>query len=243
MHVEDHPFKYAIIENFLPLDFANKIYRELRDLKPNESWYQYESPFEKKLATDKWVNFPGYTKKFLQSTFTSMMINEIEKRFEIEGLVGDPALRGGGIHMHEPGGFLDIHADFNIHPKLKLHRRMNGILFINRDWEDEWGGCLEFWSKDMKTCEKKIAPKFNRLVLFEITDDSYHGLPEPVKCPEGHRRMSLAFYLYSGDRPEDQKSQAHSTLFKARPGDTTTPDIELLRAQRGKGRLNDNVKS
>ncbi len=235
------PFKHIILDGFLPGAFADKIYKELREIEITDEWYKYESPFEKKRATDNWKLFPPHVERFLMTTLTGPFIKTVENQLEIKGLVADGALRGGGIHMQESGSFLSIHADFNKHPDIHLHRRANGILFMNKQWDTEWGGNLEFWNKDMTKCEKSIFPKFNRLVLFEINDTAYHGLPDPITCPETHRRMSLAFYLYSADRPEHEKSEPHSTLFQRRPQDPTSPEIEELRAKRAKSRLASNV--
>lgn len=84
---------------------------------------------------------------------------------------------GGGLHELRNGGYLNVHADFNRHPKLKLDRRLNVLIYLNKDWISEYGGELQLWDKEMKNCEKKIIPIFNRMVIFSTTDFSYHGNP------------------------------------------------------------------
>jgi Rps23 Pro-64 3,4-dihydroxylase Tpa1-like proline 4-hydroxylase len=239
--VSNEPFRHVILDNFLPLGFADNVYKELKDIEITDEWYKYESPWEKKRSTDKWELFPKFISQFMMTSLTGPFIKMVEEMLDINALAGDGSLRGGGIHCQERDSFLGIHADFNVHPQLKLHRRVNGILYMNKEWDDDWNGFLEFWSSDMERCEKRIAPKFNRLVLFEIHDKAFHGLPDPVTCPNTHRRMSLAFYLYSADRPDNEKTLPHSTLFQKRPQDITTPELEELRSKRNKGRLASNV--
>jgi Rps23 Pro-64 3,4-dihydroxylase Tpa1-like proline 4-hydroxylase len=138
-----------------------------------------------------------------------------------EGLIPDPHFAGGGLHQILPGGFLEVHADFNRHPRFDLDRRLNVLLYLNKDWQPEWGGQLELWDPTMTRAEQVIDPVFNRTVIFSTTDTSYHGHPDPLRCPEGRSRRSLATYYYSNGRPEDENAEWHSTLWQQRPaGDT-----------------------
>ncbi|NEN95926.1 MAG: 2OG-Fe(II) oxygenase, partial [Moorea sp. SIO3I7] len=132
-----------------------------------------------------------------------------------------PHFVGGGLHQIEKGGYLKIHADFNRHTKLRLDRRLNLLIYLNKDWQEDYGGHFEMWDTEMTQSQKKILPVFNRCVIFSTTDFSYHGHPEPLTCPEGRTRKSLALYYYSNGRPAEElsKSGDHSTLFKARPGE------------------------
>jgi hypothetical protein len=117
------------------------------------------------------------------------------------------------------GGHLKVHADFNRHPKTELERRLNVLIYLNRDWKDEYGGAFELWNEDMTRCETKVMPYFNRCVVFSTTSRSFHGHPEPLECPEDRTRKSLALYYYTKDRPAAEKRWEHNTLFKARPGE------------------------
>ncbi len=113
------------------------------------------------------------------------------------------------------GGFLKVHADFNWHPKLKLDRRLNVLIYLNRDWKDEYGGALELWDRSMTGPEKSVLPVFNRTVVFSTTDFSYHGHPHPLACPEATTRKSVSLYYYSNGRPDEEKSAPHDTIFPA----------------------------
>ena len=135
-----------------------------------------------------------------------------------ETLITDPYLAGGGLHELKDGGHLNVHADFNQHPKMKLDRRLNILIYLNHKWGENNGGHLELWNKEMKECEKKILPIFNRMVVFSTTDFSYHGNPNEVIVNEDNSRKSIALYYYSNGRPSsERKLGLHSTIFRKRP--------------------------
>ena len=141
-----------------------------------------------------------------------------------EILIPDPYLIGGGLHELRNDGFLNIHADFNRHPKMKLDRRLNILIYLNKDWKNEYGGQLQLWDKNMKKCEQNIVPTFNRMVIFSTTDSSYHGNPIKVCHPKLISRKSIAMYYYSNGRPSSENQLGdHSTIFRKRPD---TKDVD-----------------
>ena len=96
------------------------------------------------------------------------------------------------------GGKLNTHLDYSIHPKLGLQRKLNLIVYLNSRWKENWGGSLGLWgnksNKKPGRLIKTVAPKFNRAILFDTTQNSWHGLPDPIKCPKNEFRKSLAIY-------------------------------------------------
>jgi Rps23 Pro-64 3,4-dihydroxylase Tpa1-like proline 4-hydroxylase len=146
------------------------------------------------------------------------MLGFLQELTGIEGLIPDPYFIGGGLHQIMPGGFLEVHADFNRHTKLKLDRRLNVLLYLNHDWKEEYGGHFELWNKDMSAMVHKILPLFNRMAMFSTTSTSFHGNPTPVACPPGGSRKSIAVYYYTNGRPEEERNEGHDTLFQARNG-------------------------
>lgn len=137
----------------------------------------------------------------------------------IAGLLPDPHMTGGGLHQYLPGAELRVHADFNKLPGTGLDRRLNLLLYLNPTWDDDWGGALELWDRGMQACVQRIAPIANRCVVFSTTRDSYHGMPDALRCPDGVTRRSLALYYYSNGRPEHERGPDHSTLWQTRPGE------------------------
>jgi len=139
-----------------------------------------------------------------------------------EKLVPDPYLEGGGYHQIKSGGFLKVHVDFHKHRDMQLDRRINVLVYLNEDWPEEYGGHFELWERDMSACAVKVAPLFNRLVVFSTTDYSWHGHPDALTCPPDRSRRSLALYYYTNGRPADEiKPENRSritTTFTAREG-------------------------
>ncbi|MCT7949703.1 2OG-Fe(II) oxygenase [Ancylothrix sp. C2] len=213
------PFPHIVIDNFLPEWVLEGILEEFPKPKSID-WQKFENSAEKKLASKGEMQMGDKTRLLLYQLNSSTFINFLEKLTGIDGLVPDPHFVGGGLHQIERGGFLKMHVDFNKHGQLKLDRRLNLLIYLNKNWQEEYGGYLELWDSEMTRCEKKILPIFNRCVVFSTTDFSYHGHPEPLTCPEGQTRKSLALYYYSNGRPAHEiAEEGHSTVFKARPTD------------------------
>ena len=213
------PFPHIVIDNFLPEFVLDNILTEFPK-SGDIDWQKFENKAEKKLANKHEKNMGDNTRSLLYQFNSSTFIEFLEGITGIEGIIPDPHFEGGGLHQIERGGYLKMHVDFNRNNKLRLDRRLNLLLYLNKDWKEEYGGYLELWDKEITQCEKKILPVFNRLVIFTTTDFSYHGHPEPLTCPEGWTRKSLALYYYTNGRPAEEISgKAHSTIFQARPGE------------------------
>lgn len=213
---EAKPFPHIVIDNFLPQSILNSILEEFPS--PDKiDWKSFNNSAEKKLASTSELQMGVNTRLLLQQLNSSTFINFLEQLTGIEGIIPDPHFVGGGLHQIETGGFLKIHTDFNRHKRLHLDRRLNLLIYINKQWKEEYGGHFEMWNTEMTKCEKKILPIFNRCVIFSTTDFSFHGHPEPLTCPEDRTRKSLALYYYTNGRPAEEVAKAHSTLFKDRP--------------------------
>jgi Rps23 Pro-64 3,4-dihydroxylase Tpa1-like proline 4-hydroxylase len=217
------PFPHIVIDNFLPEAILDEILTEFPDPK-QIAWKSFANQAEKKLASRDEKQMGDATRFLLYQFNSSTFISFLEKLTGIPGVIPDPHFEGGGLHQIERGGYLKMHVDFNRHERLQLDRRLNVLIYLNRDWQEEYGGHLELWDKDMTACAKKILPVFNRCVVFSTTDFSYHGHPEPLTCPEDRTRRSLALYYYSNGRPASETlGTAHSTIFR----DKTNQVIDL----------------
>lgn len=144
--------------------------------------------------------------------------NLISSICNIPQLISDPELVGGGLHQIMNGGYLDVHVDYNFHPQTKLHRRLNLLLYLNKDWKQEYEGYLELWDMDAKKQLDAIAPIFNRAVIFETNEISYHGHPRPLNMPPDVMRKSLAVYYYSKEREESEVAIEHNTIYRQTTG-------------------------
>jgi hypothetical protein len=228
------PFYYHIIDNFLDLSTARKIQQEFPDYH-SSIWFEYNNPLEVKRSCNNWYYFGQETYKLFSFLNSPEFIAQLKKITGIKTLYPDIGLHGGGMHMTGKGGKLNIHLDYSIHPKLKLQRKLNLILYLTENWEYDWGGNLQFWSHNAKTKkpDKKIVTIdniFNRAILFDTTQNSWHGFPEPIQCPENVYRKSLAIY-YLTDPPEgiDQRPRA---LYAPTKEQENNPEILKLIEER-----------
>lgn len=207
------PFPHIVLDSLFDDSALDAVLREFPGPE-GMKWRSFDSPMEKKLGYYHETSAISPTvREFLNDMNSFEMLLWLEALTGIEGLIPDPYFGGGGLHQIEPGGFLKIHADFNVHPKLKLDRRLNMLVYLNRDWRDEYGGHLELWDRDKTTCRAKILPLFNRTVIFSTTDTSFHGHPHPLTAPAGTSRKSVSLYYYTAGRPESERSAPHDTLF------------------------------
>ncbi len=208
------PYAHGSFDNFLPPEVLERVKEELKELPEAESSFNRA---QEKLKTSYIPErLPPYTRSLFYALNSRPFIAFLEELTGIDGLIPDPYFIGAGIHVVANGGHLDIHADFNHHGKMNLERRLNVLIYLNKDWKEEWGGSFEVWDKNMKGKVKSFVPLFNRMVCFNTSSDSWHGNPETVNHPEGEPRMSIALYYYTASWDETRKS--HSTLFKPRPG-------------------------
>ena len=208
------PFPHTVIDGLIPDDVAKGILEEFPPLD-DEAWFRIRDYGK----TDKLGIFdPALMGPLTRHMFNEFnagpMIRFIERLTGIKGLVADPHLVGGGLHVAMPNGYLDIHADFNVHQMLHLERRVNLLLYLNPDWDEQWGGQFELWPKDLSRCVERVAPLFNRAVIFSTADDAFHGHPDPLACPPDTARRAIAFYYYTADRPAAERSEPHITLYR-----------------------------
>jgi hypothetical protein len=213
------PFPHAVIDGVLPEAVLDAVVAEFPD--PDRTWRSFDDRNQKKFgATAAEAELGDVTRNVLAEFNGAAFLGFVQALTGIdEPLIPDPHYKGGGLHQIPPGGYLAVHADFNLHPLFNLDRRVNVLLYLNRDWDPAWGGQLELWDRSMTRAEKRIDPVFNRMVIFSITDTAFHGHPDPLRCPPGRARRSLAFYYYSNGRPEHEQAERHTTLFQSRPAE------------------------
>ena len=194
-----------------------------------EAEMSFDRPQEKLKTSYLPERLPLYTKNLFYALNSRPFILFLEELTGIGGLIPDPYYAGGGVHVVSNGGHLDIHADFNHHGKLNLERRINVLIYLNKDWQAEWGGSFEIWGEGMTTKVDSFVPIYNRMVCFNTGSTTWHGNPEPVNHPKGEPRMSLALYYYTATWDHTRKE--HTTLFKPRPGTTDQRDRLIARRE------------
>ncbi|HLX89222.1 MAG TPA: 2OG-Fe(II) oxygenase [Acidimicrobiales bacterium] len=204
-----------MIDGFLDRDSAEAVAREL-EATDTTWWHRDDHPDQ---VAKQWMDdpsrLPPSTAEALRFMNSPSACDFLSVLTGIGDLRPDDSYLGGGVHVTSRGGRLGVHSDFNIHPQSKLHRRVNALLFLNRDWDPLWQGQLELWSKTLDEVSVSVDPNLNRLVVFTITDDAFHGVPTPLACPPDRHRFSLALYYYTADRPEHEKAPFHWAAWQA----------------------------
>ena len=222
------PFPHIVLDDFFDEAVLDNVLGEFPGPDDIE-WRKFSDYNEIKLASTVERQLGRATRTLIHQLNSSPFIEFLERVTGIAGLLPDPHLEGGGLHQILPGGKLGVHADFNKSLRLKLDRRLNLLVYLNREWQEDYGGHLELWDTEMKECVRRVLPVFNRVVIFSTTDFSHHGHPTPLSCPPERTRKSLALYYYSNGRPvEEVKTGAHSTLFRMRPGEREPLSLRLV---------------
>ena len=208
------PFPHWVMDGFLEPAAAQRI-AEAFDAIPDEAWFARRHRHSLKWVTRDVAGLPAAIQDALtrlNSDATRWWLGHLTK---IDPVLADPDYKGGGCHQSRPGSFLDLHADFTIHEALHARRCLNLLIYLSPHYDDRWGGHLELWDRDLQACWARIAPHFNRAVLFETSATSFHGHPDPMRGPAHARRNSLALYYYTPWRDGD--ARLPTTVYRARP--------------------------
>lgn len=206
------PFRYLVVDNFLIPQKAEELLQHYPPVDhgvwDGTTYINQKNKFQQREFAKESV-FAEVFNELNDSEF----LKDVSAITEIQDLIPDDKLFGGGLHQSINGAFLDVHVDYNIHPETKLHRRLNILVYMNKDWREEYEGYLQLWDMDKKELIGNIAPVFNRMVMFETNEISFHGHPKPLKTPQGVTRKSLAAYYYTQTRPASEIAQAHNTIY------------------------------
>ena len=229
-YLKSKPYPHLVVKNFFDKKFLSNVLKEFPNLSKINSSNNYNNKNEIKFANNKRENFKKNTKILFDYLNSKDFLNFLQKVTSIkENILPDPHLSGGGLHEIKRGGVLKIHTDFSKHPFKNLDRRINVLIYLNKNWKKNYGGNLELWNKSMDKCIKKIAPNFNTMVIFSTNDFTNHGHPNPLKCPKNMSRKSIATYYFSRGRPLNEIAKVikkNTTVFKGRHGDKNDVSVK-----------------
>ncbi|WP_074655911.1 2OG-Fe(II) oxygenase [Terriglobus roseus] len=224
-----NPFRHVIIDNFFHEDVAQRLAEEFPAFD-GPAWSVYHNPIEIKKALNHWDRFPKTTYAAFSFLNSKEFVAEMAKLANLP-LSADPGLHGGGWHAHAQGGKLNAHLDYSIHPKLGKERILNLIIYITPDWKEEWNGALGLWKDDSGApgeLVRRIPNLFNRAVIFDTSQKSWHGLPDPVESPKEKVRNSMAVYYLC--EPRKEASDRGRALFAPHGAQANDPEVlELIR--------------
>jgi Rps23 Pro-64 3,4-dihydroxylase Tpa1-like proline 4-hydroxylase len=215
------PFPHVVIDQLLDEELIERVQREY-PLPDNPIWQHYDDKDIQIKTRTNWrseADIPHDTRELVRTLNSGRFLRALSQLTGIKNLISDPYLTGGGESSVYRGGMLDIHCDGNWHDAMAVHRRLNAILYLNKNWQESWGGQLEFWDRKMQGCVQKIAPNYNRFVVFLTNDFTFHGHPQPLDCPADESRKSLILYYYTSsprDADEIARKDAHRALWRNR---------------------------
>ncbi len=226
------PFDHIVLDDFFDPKVASSLSEEFPEFQ-SPVWHEYRNAIEIKKTCNDYNEFTPLTYALFAYLNSPGFLTCLETFTGISPLFPDPGLNGGGWHIHARGGKLNQHLDYNIHPKLGLQRKLNLIVYMNAQWQDTWGGELGFWSAKAKKKTPEdlievIVPKFNRAVLFDTTQNSWHGLVGPVNGPEGQCRKSIAIY-YLTVPPDGEENRGKALFAPAKGQERDAAVLDLIR--------------
>ena len=209
------PFPHVVLDDVLVPEVFERAAEEFPAMR-DESWNGYLHVNETKYSNttpDSWgPTLQAVAREFCSPRFVQYLVDLTG----IENLIPDWTMDGGGLHQTLRGGHLNIHADFTTHHTHEnWARRVNILLYLNREWPDEWGGKLELWDTEMTACQARVTPAGNRMLVFTTSQDSFHGHPDGLTCPDDVARRSMALYYFT----EEDHVVRRSTNYRARPED------------------------
>lgn len=191
------PFPHLVLDHWAEPELVRAAEAEWPDTRW-PFWHRYECD---KLATKDPLRFPPACAELIRR----MLCLRIGELMGLDDTFADWNCHGAGLHTSPPGASLGVHLDSDHHPNTGWQRACNAILFVNSSWRPEWGGELELWNADGTECLKHIAPRFNRLVLFEPSDISFHAVAQN-RGPEP--RKTLATFYWRKSMVGGQRSRA-----------------------------------
>jgi hypothetical protein len=203
------PFPYFSIDGIWPVNVLKKAEKEVVEFTNWDGNRSFKNAFNKKYC-NTYDNLPETVKQIIDYCHSKDFLLILEKLTGIKNLLIDSELRGAGIHATGNNGFLDMHTDFNFIKERKLYRRLNLLIYLNSDWKDEYNGALEL-RKEGEEKQEKVYPRINTTVLFNTTNESIHGHPEPMKLPNNLYRKSIALYFYTKEKPFESSDNERET--------------------------------
>lgn len=210
------PFPHAVIDGLFDEAVLERVRREFATERPGsilESLPRHVA--QKRSVRDDPRNaaLTPFVRFFLAHLNSIFFLGFLSELSGIPDLISDPYFDGAGLHETLPGGWLDVHADFNFHGASFLDRRLNVLVYLNRDWRDDWGGELELWDRARTRCDRSIAPVLDRLVVLAYGEDHWHGHPSPLRCPDGHWRAVVTATYYAARAQPGDDDQAHGAIW------------------------------
>lgn len=220
------PFPHVVMDDFLDIGLLRQVLAEFPDSATHNCFHRDQERLKYQYRPDQCAGDGDVTRMLFAELNSRAFLTFLSKLTGIEGLIPDPYHAGAGLHEIKAGGHLSIHADFPHHDVMKLDRRLNLLIYLNEDWDDAYGGALELWDKKMRKAVRTVPPVLGRAVIFNTARDTFHGHPDPLRCPPDRSRRSIATYYYTASPVA--RGIERSTDFRPRPGTRDKRDWQTM---------------
>lgn len=215
------PFEHVVINNF----FKNP--DEIDIPKPDSTWFVYDNPFEGKYMKNDFENLPNI-QNIIDKLYDDTFLNIVSKITGINNLEKDPYLNAGGLHVYTKNGRSGIHLDYTIHPITGKERRVSIMIYLSKNWKEEWGGKLKLWDENLENETIVNHGMWNTAIIFRTNGIAYHGFPEPLKCPENEYRNVIGIYYMSDPTEETLKNPRYRAHYFPKPGQHVCDKLKVL---------------
>lgn len=195
-YISAKPYPHVAIDNLFAPELLDRLVAEFSQPE-HRDWLVWNSEHELKTTSRGIDGLPIFTQMFCLWLNSREVIKAIEPIVGIDNLVGDPVFRGAGLHEMHRDGWLEIHSDYTNHSTLPLTRRINLLIYLNRDWDSSWGGELVLQDRENPEIQVNYPPIFNRTIIFPTTDRTFHGVPNTLSCPRDRSRKLLSIYYWT----------------------------------------------
>lgn len=218
--INAEPFRYIILDNFFKEEIANQLYETFPSM--NNMMVKRKSLNENKVEDYHFERWDPVFAKCREALSSKEWSEKMEVITEIPNMTTTNDNMGSGLHQCANAGYVDVHLDVNVNPKEKLWRRINLLVYLNKDWKPSYGGDLEIWNKEMTQCHSRVSPILNRAIIFLTDDNSPHGVTA-VNVPEGQTRKSMYTYYFT---PMEEGVKYRDSVFIPRPTDSLSKKVK-----------------
>lgn len=208
---QGQPVPMAHIDNFLPKDVALALFHESQSI-PDEHWTEFTRKGSHMKECKKLEHAP-IAHNLVSYLHSGAALKWLEEVTGIEGIIPDPHLVGAGYCKSFAGDTLKMHTDFNWNDSLKLHRAMSLIIYLNPEWNPEWGGALDFYDDKGEAVVKSNPCLFNRCLIWQYDKYGYHGYETPLSNPPSSPRTAFRLFYYTSSSQYDPADPPHRSLY------------------------------
>ena len=205
------PYPMITLDNFLPLETVKALETECNSI-PEQHWTKFTRRGSHMLECNN-LEVAPVAFDFVNQMNSQLGMKWLTNVTGITDLIPDPYLVGGGYSRSFTGDSLKIHTDFNWNDKIKMHRMLSVIVYLNSDWKEEYGGSLQFKDFDNNKVVQSVPPLYNRAILWRYHKKGFHGYPDPIQCPVGMSRNTFRLFYYVSNSDYDPKDRPHRSLY------------------------------